>query len=290
MSRPDLKQTLEELYLTFRVNYLSMDPLEIVRRYKDPRDKEVVGFIAAAFALGRVDFIRKNLNDLFSRLGPSPYRFILEFDPFRHGKVFEGFVYRFYRDRDLGVFVWWMKQILEADGSLSAFFLSGYNEKEENVGPCLSRFVRKVLSLKTRPFYSSLPPRGSGIRHFLADPTHGSGCKRLNLFLRWMVRRDGLDLGLWQEVSPSKLVIPLDTHITRLGRYLGLTRRTTPGWRMALEITDSLKRFDPEDPVKYDFALCRVGMLNLCPAESGHIKCIYNFCPVFSYCTMAKII
>jgi len=102
--------------------------------------------------------------------------------------------------------------------------------------------------------------RAPGVRYFFPRPSKGSGCKRLNLFLRWMVRRDALDLGVWRRVSPSKLVVPLDTHVIRVGRCLRLTSYASPGWRMARDITASLRRLDPDDPVKYDYALCHLGM------------------------------
>ena len=107
-------------------------------------------------------------------------------------------------------------------------------------------------------------PRRPGVCYFFPRPSAGSGCKRLNLFLRWMVRRDALDLGVWTRVSPAKLVVPLDTHVIRVGRCLGLTRYASPGWPMARDITASLRRLDPADPVKYDYALCHLGMMNAC--------------------------
>lgn len=285
MDNPDLKKTLDELYITYHRDYLSSDPLELVRGYKDPRDQELVGFIAAFLALGRTDLIKNAVRSILERMGGSPHRFIRSFDPTKDGEVFNGFVYRFYRGRDVGLLVWWLKQILQGEGSIKAFFLRRYDESDENIGPSLSRFVRAILKLETEPFYPFLPRRGLGVRHWLADPSDGSGCKRLNLFLRWMIRCDGLDLGLWPEVLSSQLVIPLDTYIARIGRRIGLTKRASPDWKMALEITESLKKFDPQDPVKYDFALCRVGMLNGCPVKPNTLVC--SSCPLFLFCKIS---
>ena len=159
--------------------------------------------------------------------------------------------------------------------------MKGYEEGDDHIGPSLSRFVRRILALATEPFYPSIS-KGTGIRHFLADPTDGSGCKRLNLFLRWMVRKDGIDLGLWKEVSAAKLIIPLDTHLIRLGTRLGLTTRKSPDWKMAVEITEALRGCDPDDPVKYDFALCTVGKLHACPARPDENRC--RDCPVMPCC------
>ncbi len=117
-------------------------------------------------------------------------------------------------------------------------------------------------------------PQRAGVRYFFPNPKAGSACKRLNLFLRWMVRpNDGLDLGLWNFAPPSSLVIPLDTHIARIGIYLGWTQRKTAGWNMALDITRALARVDPKDPVKYDFALSRMGILENCPRHSRKQHC-----------------
>src|SRR5207249_4061200 len=147
----------------------------------------------------------------------------------------------------------------------------------DDVELALDRFSSRALALDLRTAYgrtapgstrSARPervgPRRLGVCYFFPRPSAGSGCKRLNLFLRWMVRRDALDLGVWSRVAPSKLVVPLDTHVIRVGRCLGLTRYASPGWAMALDITAALRRFDLDDPVKYDFALCHLGMMSAC--------------------------
>ena len=120
-----------------------------------------------------------------------------------------------------------------------------------------------------RPTHSGQAPstrsgQARGVAYFFPRPSKGSACKRLNLFLRWMVRTDAIDLGVWTRVSPSRLVVPLDTHVIRLGRCLRLTHYTSPGWKMAAEITQSLRAIDPQDPVRFDFSLCHVGMMNAC--------------------------
>jgi hypothetical protein len=148
-------------------------------------------------------------------------------------------------------------------GSIDGFFVGGYDPDCADVGPALDSFSMRALSLDLRAAYGRRP-RSPGVAYFFTRPSAGSGCKRLNLFLRWMVRRDALDLGVWSRVSTSSLVVPLDTHVIRVGRCLGLTRYTSPGWPMASEITLSLRALDPGDPVKYDFALCHLGMMNAC--------------------------
>lgn len=280
--KANFKKILDELYQTYQLDYLSTDPLEIVRQYKNPEDQEIVGFIAAAMAFGRVELIKKGIYDILQKMGPSPYQFMLNFEPHIHGKLFDNIIYRFYSPRDIKLLIWWTAQMIEKKGSIKNFFLEKYDEKDENIGHSLSRFVRAILSLQTQPFYPTIPKKGHGIRFFLADPGDKSACKRLNLFLRWMVRRDRLDLGIFQEVSPSKLIIPLDTHVARISQRIGLTNRTTPNWSMAVEFTNALKELDSDDPIKYDFALCRVGMLNPCPEVPDNEKC--SSCPLVEFC------
>jgi uncharacterized protein (TIGR02757 family) len=279
---PSLKSVLDRLYQDYSLNHLQMDPLELVRNYSDPKDQEIAGLIAAFLALGRVELIRESVRKVLELFGRSPHAFVLNYDPERDRDLFHPFVYRFYRGKDLEKLVWWLQKILETNKTIERFFLRYYQTEDSDIGPALSRFIRGVLSLSPHPFYLEIPPKGSGIRHFLADPKDGSGCKRLNLFLRWMVRRDTLDLGLWRKVNPSKLIIPLDVHIARLGIKLGLTNRKSADWKMALEITESLRQFDPDDPVRYDFALCKVGMLYSCPDQFDPSHC--SDCPLATFC------
>ena len=144
---------------------------------------------------------------------------------------------------------------------MESFFASGLAPGQPHVGPALASFCARTLSLDHGGLYGRKPlPADAGVRFFFPSPDDGSPCKRLNLYLRWMVRREGVDLGVWRAVSPARLVIPLDAHVLTIARRVALTRRRSPGWRMALDITERLRRLDPEDPVKYDFALHRMGL------------------------------
>jgi uncharacterized protein (TIGR02757 family) len=273
---------MDRLYAGYSLDRLSLDPLELVRRYENPADQEVAGFIAAMLAIGRADLIRKATGAILEKMGPSPAKFVRRYDPDRDGVRFRGFVYRFFNEHDTALLIFWMRSIILEFGSMGVFFRSGYNPSDPDIGPALSRFVQSILKLDVPKQIRSAVKKGSGLRHFLADPAEGSACKRLNLYLRWMVRKDKLDLGVWTGISHSKLVIPLDTHIARLGKKLRLTRRSSPDWKMALEITESLRRFDPDDPVKYDFALCTVGKLHACPKPFEQGKC--QSCPLILFC------
>jgi uncharacterized protein (TIGR02757 family) len=283
-SRPGLKELLDRLAASTDASYLSLDPLEIVRRYRDPLDLEVAGLFAAMLSLGRAELIRRAAAGVLDRMGPSPGRFVRRYDPVKKGGVFRGFVYRFFGEKDLDLLSWRLRTVLAETGTVGRAFSSGFSPEHPDVGPALSAFVRRLTAI---PVPAALKPAarpGSGLRHFLADPAEGSACKRLNLYLRWMVRRDGLDLGLWRDVPASKLVIPLDTHVARFGRRLGLTRRSAADWKMALEITAALRAFDPADPVKYDFALCTAGKLRACPDPSDPGGC--SGCPFGEFCVL----
>lgn len=142
--------------------------------------------------------------------------------------------------------------------------MEGYDPAADDIGGALDSFSRRAMALDLAAVYGRRVPKRAGVGYFFPRPGAGSGCKRLNLFLRWMVRRDAVDLGAWTRIPPSMLVVPLDTHVIRLGRCLRLTRYTSPGWKMAAEITASLRAIDPDDPVRFDFSLCHVGMMNAC--------------------------
>ena len=282
-----LKDILDRLAEESTAAALANDPLELVKRYGRPEDAEIVGLIAAAFALGRIGPMRRAIERVLEPMGASPYTFIRRYDPRDNADLYEGFRYRFYNERDLHLLLWWIKAMVIRAGCVKVFFLQGLERESPDITISLSRFVRAVLALPTEPVYGSPPVKGSGVRHFLADPFDGSGCKRLNLFLRWMVRRKDPDLGIWREIDPSRLIIPLDTHIVRLGYRLELTRRRSPGWAMASEITRNLSLFDPSDPVKYDFALCHACMHRPCPPEPGPGIC--RSCPLVSKCRSVRM-
>jgi uncharacterized protein (TIGR02757 family) len=261
LSRRALRATLEALTRKYDAAYLRTSALMFPRRYREPEDREVVGLLAASLAYGRVDLFARAVTSVLAVLGEHPAATIRRFDPRRDGERLAGFRYRLNGPADILAALWAFRQILEASGSLKACFLAGYREEDEDIRPALTAFVDRIYAADlTAVFPTGIPSRG--FMHLFPDPRRGGACKRLNLFLRWMVRPDdGLDLGLWPEVAPAKLIIPLDTHVARVARALGLTRLRSPGWRMAKAITEALKVFDPADPVRYDYALCRFGIL-----------------------------
>ncbi len=270
-----LKKRLDMLYRTYEKGFLESDPLSFVHRYTSDEDREIVGLIASSLAYGRVAGIKKSVERVLSVMGGEPARFIGGFRPRVEGRLFKDFRHRFNVGNDISCLLYFARQMIETGGSIGGFFMRGYSSSDKNIKEALTRFSSSVLSLDTAGIYGSGGlPASAGVRFFFPSPAGGSPCKRLNLYLRWMVRRgDGLDFGIWRGISPSKLVIPLDTHIARIASYLGLTTRKSRDWKMAEEITASLARLDPRDPVKYDFALCRLGILEVCPQKRDASKC-----------------
>jgi uncharacterized protein (TIGR02757 family) len=263
ISVPVLRAELARHYHAFNRADAATDPIELVRPFDDPADREVAGFCAAGLAFGRVASVINSIQALFRVMGPRPSAFVRSFDPARAGRAFDGLGHRWTRGRDLAALVWILRAMLERSGSIEAFFLEAFEPGHEDVGPALDSFSRRACAIDLRPVYGRVPKR-PGAHYFFPCPSNGSGCKRLNLFLRWMVRRDQVDLGVWTRVPAAKLIVPLDTHVIRLGRCLRLTRYVSPGWKMAAEITGSLRALDPADPVKFDFSLCHLGMMNAC--------------------------
>ncbi len=263
MKSETLKPTLDALYAGFNAPDSATDPIQIVRRFERADDREVVGFCAGALAFGRVASVLQSIERLLAIMGDRPAEYVRRFDPRRDGPPFADFVHRWVRNRDLVALVWLLRQMIDRSGSIEGFFLDGYDASATDVESALDSFSTRALALDLTAAYGRVPPR-PGVCYFFPRPSAGSGCKRLNLFMRWMVRKDALDLGVWTRVSPAKLIVPLDTHVIRVGRCLRLTRYTSPGWPMARDITASLRALDPDDPVKYDFALCHLGMMNAC--------------------------
>lgn len=270
---PRLRAPLERLYREFDwASRLDSDAIWFPLRYPDSLDREVVALLAACLAYGRVDLFGPWVEWILSRMGPSPSRFILGFDPRKDAERFEGFRYRFNRPRDIAAFCLACQRLLIRHGSLRAYFLSGYSPGDADVGPALERFVRGFLAQDLSPIF----PRGRlsrGYRHLFPMPSRGGPCKRLHLFLRWMVRREPPDFGLWAEVPPAKLLMPIDTHVENMCRAIGLTRRKSRNWRMVEEITERLRLLDPRDPVKYDFSLCHKRMSGDCRDRRDPVIC-----------------
>ena len=275
-----LRDRLDSLYHGFNAAASMTDPIELVRPYKSGPDREVAGFIAAGLAFGNVVAVMASVRAVLGRMGRSPAAFVRQFDPRRHAALFDGFVHRWTRDRDIVALLHVLRQMLDTSGSIEGFFADGDDRSAPDVSAALESFSRRALALDLAAVYGSSRPR-PGVAYFFTRPSSGGACKRLNLYLRWMVRRDEVDLGVWTRVTPDRLVVPLDTHIIRLGQCLQLTRYRSSGWRMATDITAALRALDPSDPVRFDFSICHVGMMGNCGFE---MKQADSQCPLRGVC------
>ena len=255
-------EKLETLYgLYNRRCYVHPDPLEFLYRFHDHRDREIVALIASSLAYGKVEQILKSISAVLRRMEVSPCLYLSRSSSETIQADFEDFKHRFTKGADLSLLLWSAKNMIRKYGSLHGCFMAGYRNNDETILPALSSFVEELH----RDFRCSW-------NGFLPSPARGSACKRLNLFLRWLVREDEVDPGGWSGIAPSKLIVPLDTHMHRIGLMLGLTKRKQADLRTALEITKAFRGLSPEDPVRYDFVLTRFGIRN--DMDEAHLTAI----------------
>jgi uncharacterized protein (TIGR02757 family) len=254
---------LHALYAGFDHVDSAVDPVHIVRRYTRRDDREVVGFCAAGLAFGRVASVLQSVEALLALVGMSPAAYVRDFNPARERARLEPLGHRWVRGDDLTALMLVLQRMLRECESIEGFFLAGDTQATPDLSAALESFSTRAMDIDLRPAYGRVPQR-PGVGYFFPRPSAGSACKRLNLFLRWMVRHDAIDLGTWTHVQPARLIVPLDTHIVRLGRCLRLTGLASPGWKMATEITASLRTIDAADPIRFDFALCHIGINGAC--------------------------
>lgn len=277
-----LRRLAEEPALASR---LGADPVQFPRSYAGAADAEVVGLLASSLAYGSASVFCRVLARLCETLGPHPAQWLEQQTPKRLLQRFEGVVYRFHGGGDVAALLWGIRALRERFGSIEAAWIWALGPgipTDEAWHTGLGRFagalhdagaaVPSLASVVARPAFAHLIPRAPS-----------SAAKRLNLFLRWMVRpRDSFDLGLWDARLRPHLIIPLDTHLHRIGLRLGLVGRAAPGWKAALELTQALRAIDPADPVRFDFALCHLGMTQRCPVRLERRHCAV--CPLRGCC------
>jgi len=274
-----IRNVLEKLYERYnRRELISPDPLQFLYRYSDPADIEITAFLASALAYGRVQQIEKSLENLLGRMGDSPSGFVINFDKNKR-LMLKDFKHRFNTGDDISDLLALLKKIINRCGSIEQYFALGYNPGDKNITPALSKFCNSLLDIHAAGTRGQ-PSRG--LKYLLVNPAGGSACKRLNLFLRWMVRDDDVDTGLWKSIEKARLVVPIDVHMSRLCKILGLYDRKTVSLSAAEEITESFAGIEPADPVKYDFALSRIGILENC---TGRRRKGCEFCELFGFCS-----
>ncbi|MEO8360384.1 MAG: TIGR02757 family protein [Vicinamibacteria bacterium] len=253
-----LQAILNRAYAEYDARWIEPDPVQFVWRYDRPEDREVVGLIASSLAYGNVKQIKKSVERVLALLGPEPARAIDTLNTASALQSLDGFKHRFNDATDTICLLVFIKEMRRRAGSIEHFFAPG---PVSDLRPVLTDFVERTLALPRDGLYGEGPlPGKAGVRFFFPSPEAGSACKRLCLYLRWMARADSVDPGSWTRVPRSALLIPLDAHIINISKSARFTRRASPGWKMAEDVTASLRACDPEDPVKYDFALHRMGL------------------------------
>ena len=245
---PPTRKFLEKTYLRYnKPEFIHPDPLEFVYRYKAAGDREIAGFVAAALAYGNVTQILRSVEKVLGPMGPSPRRWLLKTSPADITGTFRSFKHRFTIAAELAVFLLNIRITIEKYGSLENCFLKHYRPADETLAGAIYGFVNDFNLKACAPTLTPCPEKKSSF-------------KRLNLFLRWMVRHDAVDPGVWRKVPPAKLIIPLETHMFQVSKKLGFTGRNDASMKTALEITAAFRKVSPLDPVRYDFALTRAGI------------------------------
>lgn len=245
-----LRYALDELYEQYNLRqFVHPDPLEFLYEYDNPRDREIVALLAGSMAYGRVAQILRSLRGLLDRMGPSPLLFLERTPPGDLPDVFADFKHRWTTGLEVARVLAGVRQVIERHGSLGRCFAAGLRSGHDTTLPALERFVENLRAASPKQPNSLLP-----------NASAGGACKRLHLVLRWLVRRDAVDPGGWDAVSPRLLIVPLDTHMHRVGIALGLCSRRQADRRSALEMTAAFAALQPSDPIRYDFALTRLGI------------------------------
>lgn len=249
----DTKEYLDALVREYETaDFIKDDPVQFPRRFVKKEDIEIAGFIASIFAYGKREAFISKLNVLFKRMNNKPYEFVLAFD--EQNASVDDFDYRFSVGIDLKQIILILKSLYESGESLESLFAYGWKQHQN---------VQGMLQVLTDYFYSRVTLLVSkGFYHLLPNPSKKSACKRLNMYLRWMIRGGCVDMGIWSFMPASELLIPLDIHVAKISRSLGLLERNQNDYTSVMELTGKLKEFDPSDPVKYDFAMFGYGVNN----------------------------
>jgi len=253
-NKAQIKEILDKYYIKYNnPDFIANDPISIPHRFSLKQDIEITAFWTSMIAWGRRNMIIKNATRLFELMDNSPYDFIVNHKE-KDRKRFLDFKHRTFQPTDTLYFLEFLQWYYRHNESLETAFSQWIKPDDENIKPALTGFHNLFFSLVNAP---------ERTKKHVATPERKSTCKRLNMFLRWMVRKDdnGVDFGLWNKIKPAQLMIPVDVHVDRISRHLGLLTRKQRDWLAVEEITSNLKKIDPDDPVKYDFALFGIGVM-----------------------------
>lgn len=245
MNKNELKNHLDNLVLQYEtIDFIKNDPIQFPHRFSKKQDIEISALIASSLAFGKREKIIEAVEKIHQIMENEPHNFCQNYKT-SDSKIFENFKYRYIDGQNIAGVFEGLAKITKYFDSLEEVFLKHHSLTEETVKEGLIGFVGEIITCGN---------------YLLPCPSKKSACKRLNLFLKWMVRKPPVDLGIWQNICPSKLIIPLDVHVAKVSRKLGLLKRNPNDWQSAYEITRILKEFDPKDPTKYDFALFGEGI------------------------------
>lgn len=253
MIKESIKNYLDTLVKTYEtIDFIKDDPIQFPHSFKDKKDIEISAFLASIFAYGKREAFIEKLNILFNRLNQKPYEFILYFD--EKNTILNDFNYRFSVGIDIVQIILILKMLYKSGESLESLFQYGWET---------TNTIQGMLQIVVDYFYTRVTmPVTKGFYHLLPNPAKKSACKRLNMFLRWMVRDGEVDLGIWKFMPKSELLIPLDVHVAKISRNLGILERKQNDYEAVIELTNKLKEFDSYDPVRYDFAMFGYGVNN----------------------------
>lgn len=254
MNKKELKVLLDDLYVKYRSKHSSKDPVWRLHDFSDAKDIEIIGLITSCYAYGQVDQINLFVNKFLKNIDSGVYEFTSNYSEQKDKKYIKDLYYRFNTRDDLSLLIRNIRNVMRKYGSLKSLFFFKYNPEDDNILKALTYFSEELNAIENE---------NSNYKYLIPLAENRSTCKRLNLYLRWMVRKDEIDLGIWDNINKSKLIMPVDTHIYRISRKLKLVNRRSCDMKYALELTEKLKQFDPSDPVKYDFALCHLGIDSL---------------------------
>jgi len=252
----NLRKYLDDLVIKYETkDFIEKDPVKFPHKFENQTDIEISALISSCLAYGKREAFIAKLELIHKTMGNSPTDFCLNFDFSKNNAVFENFCYRFTGGNDIALLINSISCALKEFTTLENTFMQDYSFSDKKIKNSLEYFVDKLWK-----YNDNIGGDKKGFYYLLPTPKSGSTCKRLNLFLKWMVRKGPVDLNLWKNVHPSKLIIPLDVHVAKISRKLELTARKSNDWKTAEEITEKLRRFDPNDPIKYDFALFDIGL------------------------------
>lgn len=257
------------------------DPVQVLNQFQKPEEIEIAALISSALAFGKIELFKPVIQKILDMGKGDLKQFVIDFNLAKDRKLFKNLYYRIWTGNDLLCLILALQHILTRYGSLQNLFLKFSDPSDPDLENAMNGFSEEFTRFNPSPVYG-VSQFSRSFKVFVPSPRSGSACKRLCLFLRWMVRKDDIDKGIWRSLSPASLIIPLDTHIYRLALFLKLTRLRTPGWKMAKEITQSLKQVDPGDPLKFDFPLCHFSIQNRCLSEAGRPLC--SLCSIRKKC------